>query len=90
MLTLHPGDAPLSLRTKRMSRPKKAEAETGSFLKIWVPSFFEMDGHRVISLVPRSYHDTVLELEMIPRPSEFVRLGMIWKELDKVTETQAR
>lgn len=66
------------------------DAETRSFLNIWTPSFFAMESRRVICLMPRSYHDAVLKLEMHPRPSECVRVGFIWKELDKVAESQSR
>ena len=61
-----------------------------ALVNIWTPSFFAMEGRRVICLMPRSYHDAVLELEMHPRPSECVRVGFIWKELDKVAESQSR
>ena len=64
------------------------DAETQAFLKLWSPSFFETTGRRVISFSPRSYLDAVLKLEMHPPPNEWVRLGVIWKELPVETDSE--
>jgi hypothetical protein len=56
--------------------------EATSLVRTWTPEFFEADGLRVISLLPRWMYDSMLPLRIAPVPGEIVRVGLVWRECD--------
>jgi len=57
-------------------------AEATSLVRTWTAEFFEAEGLRVITALPRDVDDTILPLRIVPVPGEIVRVGLIWRECD--------
>jgi len=56
--------------------------EAASLVRTWTPEFFEAEGLRVITVLPRWIYDSMLPLRIAPVPGEIVRVGLIWRECE--------
>ena len=66
-----------TLRAEGLSAP-----EATSLVRTWTPEFFEAEGLRVITLLPRWMYDSMLPIRIAPVPGEIVRVGLVWRECD--------
>ena len=55
--------------------------EAVSLAITWKRRFFEEDGVRTLTVVPRWLYDLALPLGVIPAPEEIARTGVVWKEM---------
>jgi hypothetical protein len=65
----------LSLEEAGLRRP-----QVDALLETFRDDFFETDGVRVITILPRVLYDRALPVEILPPPTKLVRVGLIWKE----------
>ena len=59
-------------------------AEAESLVRTWAAEFFETEGVRVITGLPRWLYDAMIPLALRPAPSEFVRVGLVWRDGDSI------
>jgi hypothetical protein len=58
-------------------------AEAEPLVRTWRREFFEEEGLRAITVLPRWIYEAALPLMVLPAPEEIVRVGLVWKELDE-------
>jgi hypothetical protein len=57
-----------------------SESETGGFLASWRKEFFETEGARVLMFLDGKDYDGICPLRVRPKPTEVVRVGVVWVE----------
>ena len=50
------------------------EKEAASIVEIWKEEFFQVDGVRVLALLPRAFYDTLIPITIKPAPKEMARV----------------
>ena len=61
-----------------------SEAEALSLYEAWRSEFFETQGLRVISFLPRWMYDVMLPLRILPTPDALERVGLVWTECENL------
>lgn len=56
------------------------EPESESLLLTWQREFLDAPGTRVLTILPEWLYDRLLPAQIKPRPTEIVRVGIVWKE----------
>lgn len=62
---------------KRLTSAGLYKDEANALVKVWAPGLFEQDGLLLFYRAPQKTYDTWLPLELTPKPTNMVRVGLV-------------